>query len=82
MASSSPWELTGLYHGTPIGQRSVDDIVRMPDRIFLYRQPILAEWIETGEDLYGLVKSVLIHEVGHHFGFNDDEIEAIERETD
>jgi acetylglutamate kinase len=78
----SPWDLTGLYHGTPIGQRSVDDIVRMPDLIFLYRQPILAEWIETGEDLYRLVASVLIHEIGHHFGFSDAEIEAIEREMD
>ncbi len=80
--SSSPWDLTGLYHGTPINQRSVDDIVRMPDLIFLFRQPILAEWIETGEELYRLVASVLIHEIGHHFGFSDADIEAIEREMD
>jgi predicted Zn-dependent protease with MMP-like domain len=78
----SPWDLTGLYHGTPLGERSVDDIARMPDLIFLYRQPILGEWIETGEDLYRLVASVLIHEIGHHFGFSDRDIEAIEREMD
>ncbi len=78
----SPWDLTGLYHGTPLNQRSVDDLVRMPDLIFLYRQPILGEWIETGEDLYRLVASVLIHEIGHHFGFSDADIEAIERELE
>ncbi len=76
----SPWDLTGLYRGTPLSQRSVADIARMPDLIFLYRQPILGEWIETGEDLYRLVASVLIHEIGHHFGFSDRDIEAIEGE--
>lgn len=80
MGIESPWDLTGLYHGTPLNQRSVDDIVRMPDLIFLYRQPILAEWIETGEDLYRLVASVLVHEIGHHFGFSDADIEALEQE--
>ncbi len=76
----SPWDLTGLYRGIPLHRRSVEDIVRLPDLIFLYRQPILAEWIETGEDLFRLVASVLIHEIGHHFGFSDDDIEAIEQE--
>jgi predicted Zn-dependent protease with MMP-like domain len=80
MGIESPWDLSGLYHGTPLHQRSVDDLARMPDRIFLYRLAILGEWIETGEDLYRLVASVLIHEIGHHFGFSDDDIEAIERE--
>ena len=51
-ASSPAWDLTGLYRGTPLTQRSVDDMARQPDLIFLYRQPILLEWIETGEDLY------------------------------
>jgi predicted Zn-dependent protease with MMP-like domain len=62
--------------------RSVNDVMREPDLIFLYRQPILLEWIETGEDLYRLVRSVLIHEIAHHFGFSDEEIAAIERESD
>jgi len=76
----SAWDLTGLYRGTPIGQRSVDDVARQPDLIFLYRQPILLEWIETGVDLARLVRNVLIHEIAHHFGFSDEEIAALEAE--
>ncbi len=78
----SGWELTGLYRGTPLTERSVSDIAPQPDLIFLYRQPILMEWIETGEDLYRLVRTVLVHEVAHHFGFSDAAIEALEREMD
>jgi acetylglutamate kinase len=76
----SAWELTGLYRGTPLTRRSVDDVARQPDLIFLYREPILLEWIETGEDLRRLVASVLVHEIAHHFGFSDAEIEQIEEE--
>ncbi len=75
------WELTGLYRGTPIGARSFDDIIRHPDMIILYREPILLEWIEGGEDLFRLVRNVVIHEVAHHFGFSDADIEALERDT-
>lgn len=78
----SAWELTGLYRGTPLTERSVADTVREPDLIFLYRQPILLEWIETGEDLYRLVRNVVIHEVAHHFGFSDADIEALEQEME
>jgi predicted Zn-dependent protease with MMP-like domain len=74
----SPWDLTGLYRGVPLTQRSVLDAVRQPDRIFLYREAILLEWIETGEDLYRLVRNVVVHEIAHHFGFSDDDIAAIE----
>jgi predicted Zn-dependent protease with MMP-like domain len=77
----SAWELTGLYRGVPLTQRSVLDVVQQPDRIFLYRQAILLEWIETGEDLYRLVRSVVVHEVAHHFGFSDADIEAIEQDS-
>jgi len=76
----SPWELTGLYQGVPLGERSVSDIARMPDRIVLYRQAILFEWIELGEDLGRLVANVVVHEIAHHFGFSDAEIEALEQE--
>jgi len=82
MGIESGWDLSGLYSGTPLGERSVDDIARPPDLIFLYRQPILLEWIEEGEDLYRLVRNVLVHEIAHHFGFSDAEIEALEREMD
>ncbi len=76
------WELTGLYRGTPLTERSISDPIQHPDLIFLYRQPILLEWIETGEDLYRLVRNVVIHEIAHHFGFSDDDIEALEQEMD
>jgi predicted Zn-dependent protease with MMP-like domain len=77
----SGWELTGLYQGIPLTERSMSDVA-LPDLIFLYRQPILLEWIETGEDLYRLVRNVLVHEIAHHFGFNDADIEALEHEMD
>ncbi|MBO1076323.1 metallopeptidase family protein [Roseomonas marmotae] len=75
-----PWELTGLYRGTPLTQRSSLDVPAVPDTILLYREPILVEWIETGEDLFRLVRNVLIHEIGHHFGFSDEEIARLEGE--
>ena len=71
-------ELTGLYHGIPMTERSIADPVQLPDRIVLYRDAILVEWIDAGEDLARLVGSVLVHEVAHHFGFSDAEIERIE----
>ncbi len=73
-----PWELTGLYRGIPITQRSVSDAVALPDMVFLYREAILMEWVETGEDLQRLVASVLVHEIAHHLGYSDDDIERIE----
>jgi len=74
------WELTGLYRGVPIGQKGAGETRQEPDMILLYREPILLEWIETGEDLFRLVRNVLIHEVAHHFGFNDAEIADLERD--
>jgi len=78
MGIESPFELTGLYAGTPIGERSVMDVARPPDMITLYRQAILLEWIETNEDLYALVRNVIVHEIAHHFGFTEAQIEALE----
>jgi acetylglutamate kinase len=80
MGIESPWDLTGLYRGIPVTQRSVSNPVAFPDAIFLYREAILLEWIETGEDLRKLVASVLVHEIAHHFGFSDADIERIEAE--
>jgi predicted Zn-dependent protease with MMP-like domain len=74
----SPWALTGLYRGTPLTQKSVFDAPAEPDSITLYREPILLEWVETGEDLFRLVRNVLIHEIAHHFGFSDDDIDRLE----
>lgn len=80
MGIETPWELTGVYRGVPISQRSVSETVPFPDTIVLFREAILLEWIENGEDLGRLVASVLVHEIAHHFGFSDAEIEAIEAE--
>jgi acetylglutamate kinase len=80
MELESPWELTGLYRGTPLTQKSVGDAPMRPDTILLYREPILLEWIETGEDLFRLVRNVLIHEIGHHFGLSDEDIARLESE--
>jgi len=74
----NPWELTGLYRGIPLTQRSISDPVQFPDSIVLYRDAILVEWVDTGEDLYRLVSSVLVHEIAHHFGYSDADIERIE----
>jgi acetylglutamate kinase len=80
MGLESPWELTGLYQGVPLTERSVANPVPFPDTIHLYREAILLEWVESGEDLGRLVASVLVHEIAHHFGFSDADIERIEAE--
>lgn len=78
MGIDEPFELTGLYEGVPLTQRSVDESGTLPERIFLYRRPILDEWAGSEETLEHLVAHVLIHEVGHHFGLSDDDIHALE----
>lgn len=75
---ADPFELTGLYHGRPIGEKSSLDSGALPDRIHLYRRAILDEWIDTGVALDALVAHVLVHEVGHHFGLSDDDMHALE----
>jgi acetylglutamate kinase len=80
MGIENPWELTGLYRGTPLTQKSVLDVPQEPDTILLFREPILLEWIETGEELFSLVRNVLIHEIGHHFGLSDADIDRLENE--
>jgi predicted Zn-dependent protease with MMP-like domain len=76
-----PFELTGLYSGRPLTEKSIDESGSLPDRVFLYRRPILDEWAESGEELEHLVRHVLIHEVGHHFGFSDEDMHALEDEA-
>lgn len=76
-----PFELSGLYHGVDLSRRSVFDPSPQPSMVFLYRRPILDEWAERGDvTLAELVTHVLIHEIGHHFGLSDDDIDAIEAE--
>ena len=75
----SPFDLMGLYQGVSLDRRSVMDPPREPDRVFLYRRAILDYWADTGDESLGdLVTHVLVHEIGHHFGFCDADMEAIE----
>ena len=76
----NPYELTGLYLGVPLTEKSNGLVPEEPDRILLFREPILLEWIEGGEYLFRLVRNVLIHEIGHHFGLSDQDIERLEDE--
>ena len=78
MGMESPFELTGLYHGRPMGEKDGGAVPEGPDRIHLYRRPILDEWCETGVGFDALVRHVLIHEVGHHFGLSDADMHALE----
>jgi predicted Zn-dependent protease with MMP-like domain len=78
MGIEDPFDLTGLYHGRPVGEKSAFDSGGMPDRIHLYRRPLLDEWVDTGVSLEALVYHVVIHEVGHHFGLSDDDMHALE----
>lgn len=73
-----PLDLTGLYHGRPVGEKSSMDSGGLPDRIHLYRRAILDEWVDTGVRLDDLVAHVTIHEIGHHFGLSDDDMHALE----
>ena len=78
MGIAEPFDLTGLYEGLPLTERSVEHSGTLPDRIRLFRRPIIDEWADGGYDLEHLVRHILIHEVGHHFGFSDADMHAIE----
>jgi predicted Zn-dependent protease with MMP-like domain len=82
MELESAFELLGLYQGIALGDKTVEASGTMPDMVFLYRRPMLDYWCETGEDLGHVVRHVLIHEIGHHFGFSDDDMEALEAEAE
>jgi predicted Zn-dependent protease with MMP-like domain len=75
---TSPFDLLGLYHGVSLDQKSISATANDIDMITLYREPILEYGRESGEDLKHLVRHVLIHEIGHHFGLSDDDMERIE----
>lgn len=74
----TPFDLMGLYQGVSLDKKSVGDVPREPDMVFLYRRAILDFWAEEGEPLGDIITHVLVHEIGHHFGFSDDDMEAIE----
>jgi predicted Zn-dependent protease with MMP-like domain len=72
------WELSGLYEGRPLSERSIWDAGEMPAMVTLFRQPLLQEWRTTGVGLDELVAHVVIHEIGHHFGFSDETMHRLE----
>ena len=77
----SPFDLLGLYSGVDLARKSVMDIASLPDMVFLYRRPILDYWAEHEETLGHIVTHVLVHEIGHHFGLSDADMEHIESEA-
>jgi predicted Zn-dependent protease with MMP-like domain len=80
MALESPFDLLGLYRGVSLLEKSPSAVLPQVDMIFLYRRPLLDYWCETGEELAAVVRHVLIHEIGHHFGFSDDDMDALEQD--
>jgi predicted Zn-dependent protease with MMP-like domain len=78
MGIEDPFDLSGLYEGIPLTERSVEQSGTLPERIRLFRRSILDEWAGGSETLEHLVAHVLIHEVGHHFGLSDEDMHALE----
>jgi predicted Zn-dependent protease with MMP-like domain len=77
----SPFDLLGIYHGIDLTQKSIANVPHGVDIIVLYRRPILDFWVENDVVLGDLVRNVLIHEIGHHFGFSDQDMDALEQEA-
>ena len=81
MKADSEYDLLGLFQGTGLPFQSHDDMARLPNLIWLYRRPIIDYWAEHDETLAHIISHVLIHEIGHHFGLSDADIEAIEAQA-
>jgi predicted Zn-dependent protease with MMP-like domain len=78
----TPFDILGLYRGIAMPHQSTQLVRQNNDMIFLYRRPLLDYWSETGGSLFDIVRHVLVHEIGHHFGFSDDDMDRIEAEAD
>ena len=81
MGIESPFDLLGLYSGVDLARKSVMDVTSLPDMVFLYRRPILDYWAEHEETLGHIITHILVHEIGHHFGLSDADMEHIESEA-
>lgn len=82
MGIEDPFDLTGLYSGRSLDKQSAWVSGELPAMIHLYRRPLLDEWADSGVSLEALITHVIVHEVGHHFGFSDADMHAIEEQTD
>ncbi len=78
----SPFDLMGLYQGTSLARQSVSDVPQGPNMVFLYRRAMLDYWADTEDSLGTIVTHVLVHEIGHHFGMSDEDMERLEDEAD
>jgi predicted Zn-dependent protease with MMP-like domain len=79
--AESEFDILGLFQGIGLPFRSNDDVAPLPNLIWLYRRPILEYWADHDETLGQIVRHVLVHEIGHHFGLSDDDMEAIEAQS-
>lgn len=79
MGCESEFDLLGLYRGRHVGLKGDVPTGALPDVIFLYRRPLLDEWCAGGETLAALVANTIVHEIGHHFGLSDADMDRIER---
>jgi predicted Zn-dependent protease with MMP-like domain len=77
MSCETPFDLLGLYKGVDLTRKSISDVPQDVDMIFLYRRPLLDYWCESGEELGAVIRHVMIHEIGHHFGYSDDDMDEI-----
>ena len=82
MDAATEFDLLGLFHGVGLPHRSHEETAQLPNMIWLYRRPILDYWAEHDEALGRIVRHVLVHEIGHHFGLSDDDMAAIEANSD
>ena len=78
MQAQTEFDLLGLFQGIGLPFQSTQHTGQMPNMIWLYRRPILDYWADHDETIGHIVRHVLIHEIGHHFGFSDEDMEAIE----
>ncbi len=81
MGVEDPFSLSGLYQGVDLLSETIDGPAPAPPMVFLYRRPLLDEWAEGEMSLGALIRHVIVHEIGHHFGFSDADMERIEEEA-
>ncbi|HQS49542.1 metallopeptidase family protein [Xanthobacter sp. VTT E-85241] len=83
LEAESPFDLLGLFQGVGLAQAgAISETGRLPNMVFLYRRPILDYWSENEETLGEIIAHVLIHEIGHHFGLSDDDMERVESQVE